>query len=165
MFFLSEVICDVPHGHTSWLRWQIALPSGVAILTNAILHPSLNYWMFLFYQGLSELTFLTVLTRKVHLPFETYSSKICTQKSARPNTQLHHEERDRGINCENTPWTRVFTLATEMQLGITCLKLEDGKQNIAVRVVKTQGTKHHILNSKITSLNSYKWVKRKWVTF
>lgn len=44
----------------------------------------------------------------------------------------------------------MFILVVEMQLGITCLKLEDGKQNIAVRVVKTQETKHLTLNRKIT---------------
>lgn len=55
-----------------------------------------------------------------------------------------------ALIAENTPWTRVFTLVIEMQLGITCLKLEDGKQNIAVRVVKTQGTKHLTSNIKNT---------------
>lgn len=60
------------------------------------------------------------------------------------------ESRTEALTAENTPWTRVFTLAIEMQLGITCPKLEDGKQNIAVRVVKTQGTKHLTSNNKIT---------------
>lgn len=60
------------------------------------------------------------------------------------------KSRREAVTAENTPWARVFILVTEIQIGVTCLKFEDGKQNIAVRVVKTQGTKHLTLNSKIT---------------
>lgn len=84
-FFLNEAIWDVPHGDTSWLRWQTAVPSGVAIHSGAILCPSLSYWIFLFCWGLPELTFLTFLARKVRLPFGAYSAKARTQESARPN--------------------------------------------------------------------------------
>lgn len=80
-FFLNEAIWDVPHGDTSWLRWQKAVPLGVAIHSSAILCPSLSYWIFLFCWGLLELTFLTFLTflaRKVRLPFGAYSAKART---------------------------------------------------------------------------------------
>lgn len=60
------------------------------------------------------------------------------------------KSRTEALTAENTPWIRVFTLVIETQLGITCLKLQDGKPNVAERVVKTEGTKHLTWNSKIT---------------
>lgn len=40
-----------------------------------------------------------------------------------------------------------------MQLGITCFKIEDGKQSIAMRAVTIEGTKHLPPNSKTTSFS------------
>lgn len=47
----------------------------------------------------------------------------------------------------------MFTSVVGMQLGITCLQLEDGNQNIAMRAVKIDRTKHLTSNSKTTSFS------------
>lgn len=60
------------------------------------------------------------------------------------------KSRTEALTAENTPWTIVFTLVIETQLGITCFKLKDRKQSIAMRAQKIEGTKHLTSNSKTT---------------
>lgn len=177
-YFLSKAAWEFPHGQFL-TQMAPAVTSAVVIQIIAVLCLSPNYWMFLFYKAFQNewanwnfksWTSNNLESKRLkrgaveashHLPgrFIYPLEHIVPKHECRRVQDLINKyiskSRKEALTVRTHP--ELECLVTETQLGITCIKLEDENQSIAMKAVKIEGTKHLISNSKTTFFLICKW--------